>query len=345
MNGKILSLSEHTIVKKAAKVPMPLYLLVFMSFIFTLLTPRYLTVPNLVNIMVQCASGVGIIAIASFSSICIGMVDLSLGAIMSCTGMLAARILTSDIPFFKQLAEIHPVFSIIIAIIAAMLLGLVLGGFNGIILSKTNIPAFIITFGTLNLGETISRLLARQSTIRIPNEAFATIGGGSLLNIIIGRRTIGLIPYAVIIMIIMYIIFTVVMRKSRYGTHMYAVGGNQEAANLSGINVERIILKVYLINGLIAAIGGIILTSRLTAASANNGLGFEFNGIAAAVVGGASMKGGKSTPLRTLIGALIITAMRNGFNLVGLSNSIQMVSIGAVLIIIVGIDAIRSRRH
>jgi ribose/xylose/arabinose/galactoside ABC-type transport system permease subunit len=333
------------IIKKALYIPIPLLLLFLMGFIFSLLTPRYLTVSNFVNIMVQCASGVGIIAIASFSAICIGMVDLSLGAIMSCTGMMAARILTSDASLIKQFGEINPILPVIIAILAAMFLGMALGAFNGLILSKTNIPAFIITVSTFYISETISRLLARGNTIRIPNELFAKIGGGSFLYVLIGRRTIGLIPYSVVILIIIYVFFTVIMRKTGYGTHIYAVGGNQEAALLSGLNVERLIFKVYLINGLIAAIGGIILTSRLTAASAANGLGLEFQGIAAAVVGGASMKGGRSTPLRTLIGALIITAMRNGFNVVGLSNSIQMISIGLVLIIIVGIDAIKSRRQ
>jgi len=344
MNVKMLTQHKSTIAKKLIHIPMPLLLLFFMCFVFYLLTPRYFTVSNIVNILVQTASGVGIIAIASFMAICIGKVDLSLGAIMSCTGMLAAKILTSDTPFLRQIAEKNPILHILFAITAAMLLGLALGALNGFILSKTNIPPFIITFGTLNIGETISRLLAGGTTIRLNNETFAEIGGGSFLHVLVGRRTIGLIPYAVVIMIVLYVIFTIIMRKTRYGTHMYATGGNSEAAALSGINVDRIIFTVFLFNGLIAAFGGVILTSRLTAASAQNGLGLEFSGIAAAVVGGASMKGGRSTPLRTLIGALIITAMRNGFNLIGLSNSVQIISIGVVLIIIVGIDAFKSRR-
>lgn len=345
MNKETLIPYRDKISKKLTQIPMPLLLLVFMGIVFSMLTPRYFTVSNLVNIMVQCASGIGIISIASFMAICIGTVDLSLGAIMSCTGMLAARLLTLDTPFMRQITGSNPILHMFVAITAAMLLGLALGALNGLILSKTNIPSFIITFGTLNIGQTISRLLAGGSTIRINDEIFAKIGGGSFFNVLIGRRTIGLIPYAVIIMLVLYIIFTIIMRKTRYGTHMYAIGGNREAAALSGINVDKIVFTVFLINGLIAAFGGIILSSRLTAASAQNGLGFEFNGIAAAVVGGASMMGGKSTPLRTLIGALIITALRNGFNLVGLSNSIQMISIGVVLIIIVGIDAIKSRRR
>ena len=338
MNENIIDWCKDKAIKRIARIPVPLFLLALMVFVFSLLSPRYLTVSNIVNIVLQTASGVGIVAIASFMGICIGKTDLSLGATISCTGMLAAKILATEA------AGSNPLLYILFAIVAAMLLGMTIGAFNGFILSRTNIPAFIITVGTLRIGETISRLLAGGSTIRINNAAFAMIGGGSFLNVVIGRRTIGLIPYAVVIMLILYIIFTIVMRKSSFGTYMYAIGGNREAAALSGINVDRIVFTVFIINGLIAAIGGIVLASRLTAASANNGLGFEFNGIAAAVVGGASMKGGKSTPLRTLIGAFIITAMRNGFNMVGMSNAIQMISIGLVLIIIVGIDGIRSGR-
>jgi ribose transport system permease protein len=345
MSEAILALRENKAVKKIMKIPMPLLLLFLMVFVFSLLTSRYFTVSNIVNIMVQSASGVGIVAIASFMAICIGMVDLSLGAIVSCTGMIAARILTMDSPLTNQLAASSPLLLIVVAILAAMLLGLAIGALNGFILSRTNIPSFIITFGTLKIGETISRLLAGGSTIRINNSAYAEIGGGSLLDAQIGQRTIGLIPYGMVIMLVLYVVFSIIMRKTRYGTHVYAVGGNREAATLSGINVDRIVFRVFLINGLIAAAAGIVLSSRLTSASASNGLGLEFNGIAASVVGGASLLGGKSTPLRTLIGALIITAMKNGFNLVGMSNSIQMISIGAVLIVIVGIDAIRSRRR
>lgn len=170
------------------------------------------------------------------------------------------------------------------------------------------------------------------------------IGGGSLFSVVIGKRTIGLLPVSMLIMIGLYILFSFIMKRTRFGTYIYAIGGNYDAALLSGINVDRTRFKVFLINGMIAAVVGIILTSRLTAASASNGIGFEFDGIAAAVVGGVSMTGGNSTPWRTLIGAFIISAMKNGFNMIGMSNSVQMITIGAVLIAIVAIDALKGKR-
>lgn len=343
MNEKMKSLRGSPVIRKLSVVPMPMFLLVAMVLVFSLISSKYFTVSNIMNIIVQCSSGIGIVALASFMAICSTGVDLSLGGVVSCTGMMAARILMTDSPFLNNLREQNMFLLILLAIAAALLLGALLGSLNGIILSKTNIPSFIVTLGTFKIGETLSRILAGGSTIRITNEAYAKIGGGSLITAEIGGRNIGLLPVSMIIMVVLYVIFTLVMRRRRFGTYVYAIGGNYEAATLSGINVDRTRFMVFLLNGLIAACVGIILSSRLTAASAANGLGLEFDGIAAAVVGGASMSGGKSTPVRTLIGAFIITAMKNGFNIVGMANSVQMITIGAVLIIIVAIDAARSR--
>ncbi len=341
MNEKIGALR-----KRAAhiSIPLPLLLLIAMVVLFALISDRYLTVSNLMNVIVQCASGVGIVALASFMAICSTGVDLSLGGIVSCSGMLAARIFTLESAFIQGLRENNPTTLLLIAALAALALGALLGSLNGLILSKTNIPSFIVTLGMFKIGETISRILAGGSTIRINDEVFGVIGGGSLVTTQIDGRSIGLLPVSMLILIALYAVFTLVMRRTRFGTYVYAIGGNNEAAVLSGINVDRKRFMVFLFNGLIAAYAGLILSSRLTSASAQNGLGLEFDGIAAAVVGGASMSGGRSTPLRTLIGAFIITAMKNGFNIIGMSNSVQMVTIGLVLIVIVAIDAARTRR-
>ena len=133
------------------------------------------------------------------------------------------------------------------------------------------------------------------------------------------------------------------MKRTRFGTHVYAIGGNNEAAVLSGVNVDRTRFTVFLLNGLLAAIAGVLMTSRLASAIASTGLGMEFDGIAAAVVGGASMKGGKSSPFRTLIGAFMIGALRNGLNMMGMQNSLQMMTIGAVMMAIVMIDTARMK--
>ena len=157
-------------------------------------------------------------------------------------------------------------------------------------------------------------------------------------------RTIGVLPVSMLVMIALYLIFSIVMKHTRFGTHVYAIGGNYDAAELSGVNTTRTRFLVFMLGGMIASVAGIIMTSRLTAASAANGLGLEFDGIAAAVVGGAAMTGGRSTPWRTLIGALIISVLSNGFSMVGMANSLQMIAVGAVLIVVVAVDAAKSRR-
>ncbi len=323
---------------------MTLFLLAAMVLAFSLMSSKYMTVSNVMNVVTQCASGTGIVAIASFLAICSTGVDLSLGGVVSLSGMVAAKVLTWDLPAFASLRETTPEGLLAVSILAALATGAAVGALNGLVLSRTNIPSFIVTLGTFKICETLSRVIAGGTTIRVNDfHSFEMIGGGSLYSILVGRRTIGLLPVSMLIMAGLYILFHFLLKRTRFGTYVYAIGGNYEAARLSGIDVDRTRFKVFLLNGLIAAVAGVILTSRLTAASASNGLGFEFDGIAAAVVGGVSMAGGNSSVGRTLIGAFIISAMKNGFNMIGMSNSVQMITIGAVMIAIVAADAFRSR--
>ena len=338
------------------KIPMTLFLLVGMIAIFAIIAgpAKYLKLSNIMNVISQCSSGVGIVALASFLAICSTGVDLSLGGIVSLSGMLAAKILTWEVASLNALRDSAPGLLLALAILLALLCGALVGSLNGVILSRTNIPSFIITLGSSKICETLSRVIANGTTVRVNgNKAFEMIGGGSLLSVTqtvqqgarTATRSVGVLPVSVLIMVALYILFTIVMKRTRFGTYIYAIGGNYEAAELSGINATQTRFRVFLCGGMIAAVTGIIMTSRLTAASAANGLGLEFDGIAAAVVGGAAMTGGRSTPWRTLIGALIISVLRNGFSMIGMSNSLQMIAIGAVLIVVVAIDAARNRRQ
>ena len=336
-------------------IPLTLPLLIGMIAIFAILVgpAKYLKLSNIVNVIVQCSSGVGIVALASFMTICSTGVDLSLGGIVSLSGMLLAKILTWDVAFLNGIRGSAPGLLLVIGILISLAAGALMGSLNGVILSRTNIPSFIVTLGVSKICETFSRVIANGSTVRVNgNAAFEFIGGGSLVNVQqtvqqgarVATRTIGVLPVSVLIMLLLYIVFSIVMKRTRFGTYIYAIGGNYDAAELSGIDCTRTRFQVFLLGGVIAAVTGIIMTSRLTAASAANGLGLEFDGIAAAVVGGAAMTGGRSTPWRTLIGALIISVLRNGFSMVGMSNSLQMIAIGAVLIVVVAIDAAKNRR-
>lgn len=342
-------------VRVLKQIPLTLPLLIGMIAIFSILVgpAKYLKLSNIMNVIVQCSSGVGIVALASFMAICSTGVDLSLGGIVSLAGMLTAKILTWDVGFLNGIRESAPVALLLIAILVALVSGALIGSLNGVILSRTNIPSFIITLGSSKICETFSRVIANGTSIRVNGQsAFEFIGGGSLLSVQqvvqqgarTSTRTIGVLPVSVLIMLALYLFFSIIMKKSRFGTYVYAIGGNYDAAELSGINVTQTRFRVFLYGGMIAAVTGIIMTSRLTAASAANGLGMEFDGIAAAVVGGAAMTGGRSTPWRTLIGSLIISVLRNGFSMVGMNNSLQMIAIGAVLITVVAIDAAKNRR-
>jgi len=325
-----------------SKLPITIILWVVILVLFSLLTDKFMTVSNMMNIIVQVSSGVGIVALASFLAICSTGVDLSLGGTVAAAGMVAGKVLIWDLPVLNAIRDSNPVLLIIIAIVAALIMGLIIGAINGLILSKTKIPAFIITLAMMRVGETLARVIGSGTSIRVKDDMFKFIGGGSLLNVTINERSIGILPISMLILIPLYIIFQILMKHTRFGTYIYAIGGNNEAAVLSGINVDRTRFLVFLINGFLAAIAGVVLASRLASSIASTGLGMEFDGIAAAVVGGAALEGGKSTPLHTLVGAFMIGALRNGLNLIGMQNSIQMITIGLVMAAIVAIDALRS---
>lgn len=343
MDNKKIQKPLQTLARVLGNVPLTVWLGLSILFLFSILTDRFLTVSNVMNIIVQVSSGVGIIAVASFIAICSTGVDLSIGGTVAVSGMIAARVLVLDFPLINSIRESSPIMVIMIAIIAAMLSGMLIGALNGLILSKTKIPAFIITLATYRIGETMARIVGGGSSIQIiDQEAFRFIGGGSLYSVMVGNRSIGILPVSLLVLIPLYIIFHVVMKHTKFGTYIYAIGGNNEASVLSGINVDKTRFTVFLLSGLIASLAGILLTSRLASGIAATGLGLEFDGIAATVVGGTAMTGGKGSPFRTLIGAFTIGALRNGLNLIGMANSVQMITIGAVLIIIVTIDAFRT---
>ena len=323
-------------------VPLTVWLGLTIFVFFSFMTDRFFTLSNMMNIIVQVSSGVGIIAVASFIAICSTGVDLSIGGTVAFSGMVAAKVLILDFPMINQIRETSSILLIAVAILAAMVTGLIMGSINGLILSKTKIPAFIITLATYRVGETMARIVGGGSSIQIRDETFRQLSGGSLYNVMVDGRTIGVLPHALLILIPLYIIFHIIMKHSRFGTYIYALGGNNEASVLSGINVEKTRFTVFLLSGFIASIAGVLLASRLASGIAATGLGLEFDGIAATVVGGTAMTGGKGSPFRTLIGAFTIGALGNGLNLIGMTNSIQMITIGAVLLIIVSVDAVRS---
>lgn len=281
----------------------------------------FLTIGNIINIIEQ-STILAVIAIASLMAIITRGVDLSLGATMSFAGVVAAylvRIRGWDMPQ---------------ASLTALAAGLGVGMLNGLLIASHNVAPFIITLGTMNVAKSLALVVSNSRTISANTPSFRWLGGGVLCYI----------PYTAFLMLAIYMVFDLLMRKRRLGTYIYAIGGNEAATHLSGINVRRTKFLTFILTGLLAAVAGIMLASRLGAANPGQGDGYEFYGIAAAVVGGASMTGGHGSVWLTLTGALIISILRNGLNMAGLPVSLQMIILGFIIVGVVTFDTLSRRR-
>ena len=303
------------------KIPGNIYTLIIITLVFWLICPpsTFITPSSLVNILRQC-SFLAIVSIGSLLAIITGGIDLSVGGIMCFSGVVAAVVTSKGYP-------------IVLAVIIALLAGTVIGMLNGFIISRNKVAPFIITLATWNIADSLALVVAGGATVTVSDDRFAFLGGGNL----------AFIPVCVLVALLMYVLFYVITKRTKTGTYIYAIGGNETAAHLTGINVAKIKLLVYTFSGFTAALAGILLASRLGSANPGQGNGYEFYGIASAVVAGASMSGGNGTVGHTLIGALVITILRSGLNIAGIPNSWQMVVLGLVIVGVVFID-VMSRR-
>jgi len=279
----------------------------------------FLTVGNAMNILEQCTI-LAIVVVGSFLAMVTRGIDLSLGATMSFAGVVVA-----------QLVKLYEM-PMVVAAILAVLAGGLMGALNGIIISRSKAAPFIITLGTMNIARSLALILSENRTVSVNLPEFRFIGGAYLFNFI---------PYSIFVVIVVYIIFSMLTSATRLGTYWYSIGGNETSAALSGINVKFAKLLAYTFGGMLAAVAGVVLASRLGSANPGQGDGYEFYGIAAAVVGGTSMSGGKGSVLRSLTGVIVICTLRNGLNMAGLPTSLQMVALGMVIIGVVAMDAMK----
>lgn len=295
-------------------------LLIILVFWLICKPGTFLTAKSAVNIARQ-SSFLAIVSIGSLLAIITGGIDLSLGGIMCLSGVVTAT-----------LVKFHGV-GMVPAMLVALTAGTSIGMLNGLIIAKNNVAPFIITLATSLVAESLALVVSKSQTVSVNTEEFRALGGGSL----------GPIPYSVLIMIAIYWVFHYLTQHRAFGTYVYAIGGNENAAHLTGIQVEKVKFLVYTLGGFVAALAGIILASRLGSANPGQGEGYEFYGIASAVVGGASMAGGTGTVWRTLLGVLIISILRSGLNIAGLPNSLQMIVLGLVIVGVVIIDVLSRR--
>ncbi len=289
---------------------------IIVSAIISFVSPQFLTLSNWTIIFTQVAIN-ALLAFGVTFVIITGGIDLSLGSVVAVAGIFAA-------------STAHPgEFPVVLPILAGILAGVILGAFNGFVITKTKIAPFIVTLGTMTIARGLALIFSNGRPISNLSQSFEFIGGGNILGI----------PFPILILVFVFIICSLLLNKTVLGRYIYAIGGNEQAARASGININKIKMTVYIISGALAGLAGILLTSRVTTGQPNTGAGFELDAIAAAVIGGASTKGGVGTIAGTFLGALLIGVINNGLDLMNVTSYYQQVVMGVIIIGAVVLDS------
>lgn len=285
----------------------------------TLASEDFLTANNLANLARQ-VSIYGILAIGQLMVILIGGIDLSVGSILGLSGAVTAQLLVAGVP-------------VPIAIILGILVGAVLGLITGLLVTRFKLPPFIATLGMLGIARGIVLVITDANTIQGLPDGFQAIANGTVFGV----------PNLLIMFIVITAIAVFVLKRTVFGRYVYAVGSNPEAARLAGVPVALVTVTVYLISGLLAAVGGVLLTSRLGAGVPTAGTGFELQAIAACVIGGASLSGARGSAIGAACGALLIGVLNNGGNLLAINSFYLQIAIGLLILVAVAFDQINKR--
>ncbi len=288
--------------------------LVFLCIVIWILSPFFLTWSNLLNILQQTSIN-AIIAVGMTFVIISAGIDLSVGALLAFAGVVVASALHAELPM--------PV-----AIVTGLLAGTLFGGLNGVLITLGKLPPFIATLGLMSIARGATLVFTEGRPVSGFASAFRAMATSELLYV----------PTPVWIMLAVYGIAHFILTQTRHGRYVYAMGGNEEATRLSGIDIRFHKTAVYAFSGLTSAIAAIMLTARLNSAQPIAGLNYELDAIAATVIGGTSLLGGEGTLMGTLLGALLMGVLRNGLNLLGVSSFLQQIIIGGVIIVAVLID-------
>ncbi len=288
--------------------------LLVLCSIMWLLTPYFLTISNLLNIAQQTSIN-AIIAVGMTFVIVSAGIDLSVGSIVAFAGIVMASVLQAGLP-------------LPLAIVAGLITGTFCGIINGLLITLGKLPPFIATLGMMSVARGAALVYSEGRPISGFESNLRGLATGEFL----------LMPLPVLMMLLIYLAAHFVLQRTTFGRYTYAMGGNEEATKLSGVNVRFHKTMVYALSGLMSAIAALILTARLNSAQPIAGMMYELDAIAATVIGGTSLMGGEGSVLGTLIGALIMGVLRNGLNLLGVSSFLQQIIIGAVIIVAVLVD-------
>ncbi|MDQ1196000.1 ribose ABC transporter permease [Agrobacterium sp. SORGH_AS 787] len=289
---------------------LPLAGLIVVSILMGLASDNFFSVNNIMNVLRQ-VSVVGILAVGMTFVILTGGIDLSVGAVMALVGTLSAGLM------------VNTGLPASVALPAGLFIGLGIGIFNGALVAWGKMPAIIVTLATMGMARGLGLIYSGGYPVSGIPSWISWFG--------VGR--IGIVPVPVVIMVVIYAVAWVLLQRTAFGRHVYALGGNELAARLSGVKTQRVKLAVYGISGVTAALAALILTGRLMSGQPNAGVGFELDAIAAVVLGGTAIAGGRGLILGTLIGAVLLGILNNGLNLMGINPYLQDVIKGFIILL------------
>jgi ribose transport system permease protein len=309
--------------------------LILLIIVFAFTSPAFLTVNNGLTVLLQ-TSVFGILAIGMTMVVITGGIDLSVGSVLALSGVVAGLVIKAGVPVAPAMA-------------LGILTGAACGFANGLVITKMRITPFVATLGMMMIARGVALQLTGAAPISRLGEAFGVLGNGSFFRIVemqengFPKVIFPGIPYPAVLLLIMAALGAYLLQKRQIGRHIFSVGSNEEAARLSGVNVDRTKIWAYTASGALAGLAGMVLMSRLVTVQPNEGVMYELDAIAASVIGGASLMGGVGSISGSMIGAFIIGVLRNGLNMAGTSAFIQQIIIGVVVIGAVYIDQIRNR--
>jgi ribose transport system permease protein len=303
---------------------LPFVAVIALFIFFSIVAHNFFTLRSILSLILQ-TSTVTLMGIGVTFAIITGGIDLSIGSVVALTGTIAVMAAIAGVPIW-------------ISMLIGLFVGIICGLANGLMITKLKLPPFIATLGTMMVARGVALTITNANALPAP-EAFGALGNDTILGT--GQQFPG-IPYPVLIMIAMAFIFHFVLSKTRIGRYTYAVGSNEEAARLSGIKVNQVKIITYIICSLLAGLVGIILASRMVTSQPNSAIGYEMNAIAAAVIGGTSLRGGLGTIGGTVIGSFMIGILTVGLTMAGANYFMQQIIIGLVVIGAATFDRFRS---
>lgn len=310
----MLSSGRKEGIKSALLKNKALFIVILLAVIMGFLSPVFFTVNNIMNVLRQVC--VATIVACGFSMILgLGDIDLSVGSTMGLTGIVMAMLMVRGVP-------------VVLAILAGVVLGVLIGVVNAFFITRFGLVAFIVTMATQQVIRGSCYLITGMLPITNLPESFVVIGQGY----------VGAIPIPVFIMILMVAVSWILINRTKFGRYLLAMGGNPQAALVSGINIVKVRYQAFMLSGAIASIAGLMLTSRAASAQPSAGLNMEMDAIAASVIGGTAMNGGKVNMIGAFFGALLVGVVNNGLNLMGVDSNWQTVSKGILIIIAVVLD-------